>query len=346
MLYVLCCRNARIPSLVRILFTTMTLELAVLPALAVNEPSQPAIGFAIDGLPLAPDIHSLERATGIRPRLIMFYLQWPSEPENGVFPGGALRSVEASGALPIMTWEPMFVDSEGHECMIAADSIIGGKYDSYLQRFARESRRFGKPYLIRFGHEMNLARYHWGGGAQEFGPESAEKYRAMFRHVVEVFRAQRANTVRWVFCPNADSVPATTWNQIASYYPGNDIVDIVGLDGYNWGTAQTRAKNGWDSEWRSFESIFTVPLRELKQVASDKPAAVFETSSASEGGNKEEWILAAVDSAKSLGLTALIWFELNKEVDWRLETNVSAAVRSAIDQAGVPRSSVSSLLGH
>ncbi len=75
----------------------------------------------------------------------MFYLQWPSGPENGVFPGRALQSIEASGALPIVTWEPMFLDSEGHECMIAADSIIGGKYDGYLQCFARESRRFGKP---------------------------------------------------------------------------------------------------------------------------------------------------------------------------------------------------------
>jgi mannan endo-1,4-beta-mannosidase len=266
----------------------------------------------------------------------MFYLQWPSQPENGVFPSEALRSIEASGALPIVTWEPMFLDSEEHECTITADSIIGGKYDSYLLRFARESRRFGKPYLIRFAHEMNLARYHWGVSAQDFGPKSAEKYRGMFRHVVEVFRAQGANNVGWVFCPNADSVPATAWNQIASYYPGNDVVDIVGLDGYNWGTTQTRAANGWDSQWRSFESIFTAPLQELKQVASDKPAAVFETSSTSEGGNKEEWVLAAVDSAKSLGLIALVWFELNKETDWRLETNVSTGVRSAIDRASAP----------
>ncbi len=333
-------------SLVRILFIAMILELARFPNLAADGPSQPAFGFATEGMPSASDVHALERATGIRPRLVMFYLQWPSEPENGVFPGGALRSIEGSGALPIVTWEPMFLDSEGREHMIAADSIIEGKYDSYLQRFARQSRQFGKPYLIRFAHEMNLARYHWGGSSQDFGPESAEKYRVMFRHVVEVFRAQQADNVGWVFCPNADSVPAQPWNQIASYYPGNDVVDIVGLDGYNWGTSQTRAANGWDSEWRSFESIFAAPLRELKQVASGKPAAVFETSSASAGGNKEEWVMAALDSAKSLGLTALVWFELNKEVDWRLETDVSVAIRSAIDRASAPALLVSKFLHH
>jgi mannan endo-1,4-beta-mannosidase len=327
-------------------FAAMTLQVATFPGLAAEGSSQPAFGFATEGLPIGSDVNSLERATGIRPRLIMFYLQWPSDPENGIFPSAALRSIEAIGAIPVLTWEPKFLDSEKHEYMIAAESIIAGKYDSYLQRFARQSRQFGKPYLIRFAHEMNLARYHWGGSAQEFGPESVEKYRAMFRHVVEVFRARQASNVCWVFCPNVDSVPTTAWNQIASYYPGNDVVDIVGLDGYNWGTTQTRAANGWDSEWRSFESIFAAPLRELRQVAPEKPAAVFETSSASEGGNKEEWILAALDSAKSLGLTALVWFELNKEVDWRLETNVSAAVRSAIDQASAPTLSVSSFLRH
>ncbi|HZC34400.1 MAG TPA: glycosyl hydrolase [Chthoniobacterales bacterium] len=306
----------------------------------------PAFGFAVGGLLSRSELNSVEKATGVWPRLVMFYLQWPSDPGNGVFPELSLRSIGANGALPILSWEPMFFDSEKHERMIAADSIIGGRYDTYLQRFARESRRFGKPYLIRFAHEMNLERYHWGSTLQEFGPESAAKYRAMFRHIVEVFRAENANNVGWVFCPNADSVPDEPWNRIESYYPGDDVVDVIGLDGYNWGTSQTMATNGWNSEWRSFESIFAAPLQELRQITSNKPAAVFETSSAAEGGNKETWILAALDSAKTLGLIALVWFELDKEVDWRLETSVSPAVREVINRKSATTAIVSSLLRH
>src|SRR5882672_228652 len=122
-------------SFLRILFITMVLELAKSPGLAADGPSRPAFGFATEGIPSRSDVHSLERATAIRPRLIMFYLQWPSEPENGVFPAGALRSIEGSGALPVITWEPKFLDSEKHECMISAESIVAGKYDSYLQSF-------------------------------------------------------------------------------------------------------------------------------------------------------------------------------------------------------------------
>jgi mannan endo-1,4-beta-mannosidase len=306
----------------------------------------PAFGFAVGGLPTGPDLNSVESTTGVHPRLVMFYVQWPSDPRNGIFPELSLHSIDAKGAVPILSWEPMFFDSERHEHTIAAESIVGGRYDTYLQRFARESRRFGKPYLIRFAHEMNLAGYHWGSTSQDFGPESGAKYRAMFRHIVEVFRAEKANNVSWVFCPNADSVPTESWNKIGSYYPGDDVVDVIGLDGYNWGTTQTLAANGWNSEWRSFESIFAIPLQELRQITSKKPAAVFETSSAAEGGNKETWILEALDSAKSLGLIALVWFELNKEIDWRLETNVSRAVRDVIDHESATSPNVSPLLRH
>jgi mannan endo-1,4-beta-mannosidase len=311
-------------------FVVLSLLLTMASGSASENPIPPQFGFAVEGLPARPGLNALERATGIQPRVVLFYLQWPSKPEARLFPGDALRAIESIGALPVLTWEPMILDTGKSERMIPAESITAGRYDNYLERFARESRQFGKPILIRFGHEMNLASYHWGSTLEEFGPDSAARYRAMFRYIVTIFRAQKADNVRWVFCPNADSVPAEPWNRIAAYYPGDDVVDVTGLDGYNWGTTQTLAANGWESQWRSFESIFAAPLSELKQVASGKPVGVFETSSAYAGGNKEKWIIAALDSARSLGFGAVIWFQVNKEIDWRLETNVSESVRSVI----------------
>jgi mannan endo-1,4-beta-mannosidase len=327
------------------LLVAVSLQLTVLAGTAAESPSKLLFGFAVEGEPNRSDLKTLEKNTGIQPRLTGFYLQWPSKPEGGVFPRENLAAIETAGAIPVLTWEPMFIDPANAEHTISADSITSGKYDDYLQRFGRESRKFAKPFLIRFAHEMNLARYHWGGMPQEFGPESPARYQAMFHHVVSVFRAQKANNVRWVFCPNVDSIPAESWNHIASYYPGDEVVDVIGLDGYNWGTTQTLAVNGWESKWRSFEAIFAAPLQELKRVASGKPAAVFETSSASQGGSKESWVLDALDSAKSLGLAAVVWFEVNKEIDWRLETNVSEALRATINHENPSTPWASSLLG-
>jgi hypothetical protein len=311
------------------LFAVVSVQLAMFSCGAAED--SPLFGFAIDGLPAKPDLDTMESATKIRPRLVMFYLQWPSKAAECEFPERPLGAIDSEGAIPVLSWEPMFVDSEKHEHAISAESISSGKYDLYIEEFARRSRQFAKPFLIRFAHEMNLARYHWGGNRGEFGALSPAGYRLMFRHVVTVFRNQNANNVRFVFCPNVDSIPAEGWNRISSYYPGNDVVDVVGLDGYNWGTTQTRLANGWDSKWRSFESIFEAPFMELKQIAPGKPIAVFETSSAMQGGNKEEWVLEMLMHAKSLGLAALVWFQVNKEIDWRLETGVSESVRSAID---------------
>jgi mannan endo-1,4-beta-mannosidase len=334
------------PLLFCAVFAAMSGTLAFFSAGAAESRISPLFGFAIDGLPTASKLMTLREDTEIRPRIVVFYLQWPSDPDGRVFPDEALRSIEKSEAVPVLTWEPMFFDSDKGESMVPAESITGGKFDAYLQWFARESRLFGKPFLIRFAHEMNLVRYHWGSSREDFGASSASKYRAMFRHIVSVFRAEKVDNVRWVFCANADSVPAGPSNRISSYYPGDDVVDIVGLDGYNWGTTQTLLANGWVSKWRSFESIFAEPFQELRRVANGKPMAVFETGSAPGVGNKEEWILEALETARALQLAGVVWFEVNKEIDWRLEKNVSKAVLKSIDRENPSIRCAGMLLGN
>ncbi|MBI4795197.1 MAG: hypothetical protein HY790_05055 [Deltaproteobacteria bacterium] len=98
------------------------------------------------------------------------------------------------------------------------------------------------------------------------------------------------------FCPNAESLPnpvqdpQASWNRASNYYPGDDYVDLLGMDGYNWGTTQTMEKNGWQSRWRSFQEIFAPMYQELRSLSPHKPLLVFETASAMEGGDKAWWI--------------------------------------------------------
>src|ERR1700730_16476803 len=179
-------------------FAAISGTLAIFSAGAAESRISPIFGFAIDGLPTGSKLLTLRKATGSRPKIVVFYLQWPPDPHSRVFPGEALRSIAESEAVPVLTWEPMFFDSDKGESMVSVESITGGKFDAYLQWFAGESHQFGKPFLIRFAHEMNLARYHWGSSREDFGASSGSKYRAMFRHVVSVFRAQKADNVRWV----------------------------------------------------------------------------------------------------------------------------------------------------
>lgn len=217
----------------------------------------------------------------------------------------------------------MFIEN-GQEKTIDQDAITSGQYDRYLTAFARSAKTWGRPLIIRFAHEMNTRRYHWGTSETAYGPGSPRFYQDMFRYLVNLFRKEGAGNVLWAFCPNAESIPNRTmtpdaaWNTATAYYPGNGFVDILGMDGYNWGTTQTTEKNGWKSDWRSFESIFGAMHAELKAISSTKPVIVFETASTVQGGDKARWILDALDTVDTWRITGLAWFEVNKELDWRL----------------------------
>jgi hypothetical protein len=87
------------------------LQLAVLSGSVAGPAAQVLFGFAIEGKATRSDLEALEKATGIKPLLTEIYLQWPSEPEHGVFPSESLRTIEANGSLPVVTWEPMFIDA-------------------------------------------------------------------------------------------------------------------------------------------------------------------------------------------------------------------------------------------
>jgi beta-mannanase len=287
----------------------------------------PAWGIALEGNPVsAAGIAAYRASTGLTPRYVVVFQQWPEDPATGEFPLASVEAISSTGAIPVLTWEPMYYRAnDGAETMVPAGRVTGGAYDRYLERFARAASATGKPIFIRFAHEMNLNRYHWGGTAAEYGPQSPERFKAMWRHVVDVFRRLQVTNVQWVFCPNCESVPgagdpAITWNRASAYYPGDGYVDVLGMDGYNWGDTQTPEKNGWRSSWRSFGDTFGALHAELKRLAPGKPIYVFETASAASGGDKRTWLADMARTAAAWSLSGVIWFEANKEVDWRLMT--------------------------
>ncbi len=299
---------------------------------AAAGPGSPFLGVALHGYPLTPD--ALKDAADrfpVRPEVVVFFLQWPGTGDPGGFPLETLEAIAASGAVPCVTWEPMYYGN-GRETAIHHRMIMEGRYDPYIREFARKAARWGRPFIIRFAHEMNLSRYHWGTEAAEYGPASPEIYRGMFRRVADLFREEGAANALWAFCPNAESVPDAQWNRIDAYYPGDGYVDILGVDGYNWGLSKTKEKDGWDSRWMSFRRIFAPPLARLRELSPRKPVIVFETASTSKGGDKVRWFCEAMASAREMGLKGLVWFQADKEEDWR----IGAVPPSCVPSGGGP----------
>ena len=296
-------------------------------------------GMALEGGPITLEqLRAEEQDTGLPIQLAVFFLQWPERPAATGFPRESLENVHRLGALPCITWEPMHYTG-GREIMIPASRIIEGGYDLYIRHFAQEAARWGKPLFLRFGHEMNIERYHWGTAKKDYGAESPGLYVRMFRHVADIFREEGAANVLFVFCPNAESVPNTSydpsagWNLATAYYPGDEYVDVLGMDGYNWGTSRTVARHGWKSSFLSFERIFGKLHRDLRSLSPDKPILVFETASVAMGGDKSAWIREAVRTALDWQLSGLTWFQANKELDWRIQAHTDGTYRKVLRRA-------------
>ncbi|MCC5022586.1 MAG: hypothetical protein J6386_07215 [Candidatus Synoicihabitans palmerolidicus] len=80
----------------------------------------------------------------------------------------------------------------------------------------------GFPIVFRPLHEMN-GDWFWWGSLAEGGPET---YAQAYRMLVDYIR-ERSDLV--LFCWSPDTALAT------EYYPGDDYVDVIGVDGYGAG---------------------------------------------------------------------------------------------------------------
>jgi len=210
----------------------------------------------------------------------------------------------AQKKIPMITWEPHW----------KLDEIIAGVHDELFRTRARGARDLGAEIFMRWGHEMNGNWYPWSGAMNGAENGGAEKYIAAYRHVHDLFEAEGATNVVWVWCPLVTDVPNAPWNHWTKYYPGDDYVDWVGLDAYNWGTSSPCCV------WQSFPTLIRALYNDY---AGKKPLILPETSSAEVGGSKAEWI-REMHRALMTDFTAIkgvVWFDIDKETDWRVASS-------------------------
>ncbi|MBN2057253.1 MAG: hypothetical protein JW782_00435, partial [Candidatus Saganbacteria bacterium] len=244
--------------------------------------------------------------TGKKPAMVMWYQDWAQK-----FPAEAAQNVVDFGAVPHIVWEPWYW---GNRDKVKLDDIIAGKWDDYIKSWAKEIIAFKSPVFLRVGHEFNIDGYPWGIVHNEKDPE---KYVKAYRHIVDVFRKEKVNNAKWIWCFMNYSFPDEPWNDWTKAYPGNDYVDWIGIDGYNWGKTQS-----W-SDWQAFKYLFRDQVRQCRELWPDKPIMVAEFASAEKGGDKAAWIRELPGYLKSSmrDIDAIIWFDLKKEADWRITSS-------------------------
>jgi beta-mannanase len=256
------------------------------------------------------EISAIESQLGINVSTVGIFKQF-GLPTNNNLVTEDLAFIKSSGKTLLLTWEPWNPQEGINQSIDFLSEIINGTQDDYISSFAQQVKNYNSPVLLRFAHEMNGNWYPWGNRPAE--------YVNAYRKVVDVFRENGVDNVRFVWCINSDNVPYTPIENSAQYYPGNAYVDYIGIDGFNFGTSQS------SSEWRNFAQIFLPSYSFVESRYPGKPIFIAETASSEFGGNKSEWIngmFIALADMPEIG--EIIWFNLLKETDWRIDSSQSS----------------------
>jgi beta-mannanase len=251
-------------------------------------------------------------------QVLSFYIAWGFRRKPDLW---EIQSVLNSGFIPLITWEPWYRPQEllgvtrpEDQPDFSLSEILSGRYDDYIWNWALDLKQISGPIFFRPMHEMNGNWYPWCGRVNGNKPE---EFVEAWCYIKSIFNKIGNDQLIWVWSPYVHSVPNESGNEIRRYYPGPKEVDWVALDGYNWGNTQE-----W-SRWQSFEEIFEKGYDHLTQLAPEKPFMLAEVGCAEEGGDKAKWIERAfrILADKFPKIKALVWFNIKKECDWRIESS-------------------------
>jgi hypothetical protein len=238
---------------------------------------------------------NLEAATGRTGDIDHWY-----EPWGDTFPTWRQPWDFSSGRIPMISWGKQ-----------RADVVLSGADDAYIAARADGIKALGKPVFLRWFWEMDFSE-------NLAYSQSPAAYVAAWRHIHAIFTARGATNVAWVWCPNASSFKKGSAQR---YYPGDDAVDWICADGYNFHP---------DGAYREFEPIFASFYAWASQ--RPKPLMIGEWGDQSAGpGQRAAWLDAAHAALvqKFPRILAVVYFHSNSEHDWTLydEPDALAAFR-------------------
>lgn len=163
-----------------------------------------------------------------------------------------------------------------------ADAAPGSQVDNELRTWARRVRDFEAPIYVTLHHEPEAyANVEYG---------EAPDFIDAWRHWVDVFRAEGATNAKfmWITTDYGHEVSANDRRHAPKWYPGDDWVDAMGIDAYNWHVCRPDS----DNTWKPLAQIIE-PFREFGELHPTKPLWLTEWASWEDptvAGHKAQWI--------------------------------------------------------
>jgi hypothetical protein len=254
------------------------------------------------------EIAGQERQLDRKMDLHRVYRLWDDE-----LPDTVLSTDVHRGRTPVLSIKPK--TGAGH--LISWASIARGDRDADITRQAEGIRQLRVPMFLAFHHEPDLS------GNRGYGTPT--QYVAAWRHYRQVFRAAGVTNVAFTWI--VTTATFGTAGAIDSYYPGDDAVDWIGLDAFNW----FGCSSGQISGWRSLAEV-TAPFAAWA-APHRKPLMLAEWGSVEDParpGRKAGWVRDALALARSWPqLKAMSYLDAHGSCPWWIDSS-----RSTLDAFG------------
>jgi mannan endo-1,4-beta-mannosidase len=238
-------------------------------------------------------IMNFARAVGLQPRIVLYYSGW-GDPFQIRF----AEEITAHHGIPFVQMMP-----KG----LSMSALASGKYDQYLDSYARSVRAYGQPVILSFAPEANGWWYNWA-----YGHTEPAQWVAAWRHVVTLFERQGATNVTWLWTINRGGGPT---GPVKDWWPGARYVNWVGIDGYYFHKGDT------------FDGLYGPTIRAIRRLTSD-PVLLSEVGIGQVTG-QVAGIPNLFAGIRQYHLLGLLWFDVVQHdgiyhQDWRLEGHPAA----------------------
>lgn len=283
---------------------------AALVALALLTACSPAAGPAVQGAsrgggttsigvgfsaPTPAGAANAAAAAGITPAYVSAYVG-PGAP----FPAAWAALAAKDGATLVIQ-----LDTGS----IPVPQVAAGKADGWLRTFARSAAQWRGPLAIGIDHEFNGPWWPWS-----YQHETAASFRAMWRHVVTLFRSEHVNA-SWTW--TVSNVTGKSAAPLAPYWPGDSYVSVIGVNAYYYSAPDT------------FANTFA-PVIARARALDPLPVLLTETGANPVSGRVRAIRDLFASVAADPDVAGFIWFDYDKQSadgsqhDWRIDNDPAA----------------------
>ena len=305
------------------------------------------IGYNFDTVYSGSWIKKVERKIGRKPSLFFISKQNSRIPHRAIYYRDPttdkytdrvwdhLVGAAKLGVIPALTYDARYLASDNLQAKLGnvRDQVIEGTHDIAIKEAAKILKQFGDEYggfFIRTMREMNLGHvWPWAG--------NEAKFKKAWIHIWDIFDGEGVNEyATWVWNPYVGNDKRRALAPY--YYPGDEYVDWIAFNGYNWDG------QGIGEGKKSFSNLFSAAYEDF--IGRKKPMMVAETGM-DNLGYRPSWMLDVFETAKKdmPGLKALtfhsvLWSDSGiREFDSRiiqsrnnkiLDSNTLEAVRIGV----------------